>query len=139
MNMNQRRSERYETRIPVSLCGSARECGGRILNFSAGGLFVETGMRLAEQQVIDVFYILAGRRRQPILFRGIVAHSTDDGAGIEIIGAWPPVVYVAVLCDATARLVMKEQMRQQPNAFPGCTVFDRPASHARRPVRNSVS
>jgi len=81
--MERRWHRRYEVDVAaeISFNGSSMPQPCRILNYSMGGLFVETAAPLHRHQFVSIWIPQSDGGVK--IVRGMVIHLTDNGAGIE--------------------------------------------------------
>ncbi len=94
-----RRSPRSRVHVPVSLRRGEHVADVFAENLSAGGLFVR-GARLAVKERVAIEIELP--RHGVFLVHAEVAHTRDDGAGLQLLS--PPKVFTDALAAYLARL-----------------------------------
>ena len=77
-----RREPRTECEVPISYLKDGLPGVGKCIDISAGGMYMATETRIAEETLLALSFALPGAETRPIMARGRVAWSNVNGSGI---------------------------------------------------------
>ena len=76
-----RREPRSDCEVPISYLKDGLPGAGKCIDISAGGMYMATENRIAEESLLALSFALPGAETRPIMARGRVAWCNDNGNG----------------------------------------------------------